>query len=187
MGRDLRAFDAANDRKLSWPERVQLIERQFPSTRHLNGKGLFDDDVETFGRLLRDILKADLSTPGKPGPRPPLDHEAAVARLRQFMGNDYSLYSFTEAFSTLTGGESYRAVAKRTGLNRNTVYRLQRGELHPDAYMLETIAESYSKHPSYFMEWRIGYVMSALMDRLSDPETSIATYERIKRTNAQRH
>lgn len=178
---ELAPFTVANSRKMSWSDRVRLIERQFPSTKHLDWKALFDQDIEIFGRILKDVLKADQAAPGRPGPRPGLDHEVAARRLRQFMGSDYSMLPFSEALGVLANGKSYRAIAAKTGLNRNTIYRLQKGMIEPDSFVMEQVAKAYGKHPSYFIEWRVGYVVGALMKKLeSDPEISISVYRKLR-------
>jgi transcriptional regulator with XRE-family HTH domain len=87
---------------------------------------------------------------------------------------------FHEAFQVLAGGRSLRHVASMTGLNRNTVYRLMKGDSQPDGFEMAVVAETFGKHPSYFAEWRILYITNAFVSRLEySPDTAIDIYRKL--------
>lgn len=164
----------------SWEKRSAKIRERFPSTAHLDWKKAFDNDIDLFGRILRDVLKVDQSQPGRPGPRPALDYKQGVARLRQLMGQDYTCLPFHEAFKILSDGRSIRHLAVKTGLDRNMVYKLLRGDHAPDVYAMSQVAKSFDKHPSFFLEYRIMYIAAALMERMEwAPESTIGTYRKL--------
>jgi transcriptional regulator with XRE-family HTH domain len=165
---------------MPWDERIQIINEQFPSTVHLDWCRAFED-VELFGRILRDILKVDQTPPGRSGPRPVLDRDAATRRLRQFMRSDYSSLSFQETFQLLAGDRSHRALAAKIGIDRNMVQKLLAGSREPDIPLMEMIARAFKKDPSYFVEYRTAYVLGALGDKMqSAPETTIDLYKKLK-------
>jgi transcriptional regulator with XRE-family HTH domain len=55
-------------------------------------------------------------------------------------------------------GLSQRNLAMRLPFNQSTLSRLLSGELTPDLYTLERIAEALKLKPGYFAEWRAGYL-----------------------------
>ena len=174
------------DKKLPWPERMAIINDEFPSTVKLEWTKAFNNDIELFGRVLRDILKVDQTVPGRSGPRPVLNQAEAMARLRQFQGVDYSELDFKDAFRALTitsnGQSSIRAIAHRTDLDRNMVHKLLTGTRDPDLFLMERIAKAYRKNPSYFMEYRVAYVLGALRDRMEkSPEITVDLFKRISK------
>lgn len=177
---DLSIFDEANATKAPWDKRAALIRERFPSTERLDWKDAFDKDLDLFARVVRDILKIDQAQPGRPGPRPSLDYGQGTHRLRQYMGQDYALLPFPEALRVLTGDLSIRKIAQKTGLDRNLIHRLFRGTIQPDAYEMTQIARAYDKHPSYFLEYRVLFITSAVADRIEGvPEASINLYRKM--------
>lgn len=170
------------EKKLPWPERMAIIYEEFPVTARLDWDKAFHNDIELFGRVLRDILKVDQTVPGRSGPRPVLNQAEALARLRQFQGVDFSELEFHEAFRSLTREASIRAIAHRTGLDRNMVHKLLTGSRQPDLYTMEAVAKAYKKAPSYFKEYRVAYVLAALRDRMElAPEITVDLYKKLSK------
>lgn len=163
-------------------ERQRLITEQFPSVRDLDWGKAFDNDIDLFGRIIRDILKVEQPQSGRPGPRLALDYDDGIKRLNQIMGEDYTTEPFVLAFERLVGNRSIRQLASKTGLDRNTVFRLLKGKRYPDPYLMETIAKAFSKHPSYFLEYRLHFISGALEGKMKTaPESTINIYRKITR------
>lgn len=180
---DLTVFEGLP--KMSWGERKQLISEQFPSVDQLDWVEAFND-VELFGRLLRDILKFDQSEPGRSGPRPVLDRKVAEKRLRQFMRIDHSELPFKDSLAALAGNRSIRHLATNTGIHRNTIQRLLAGTKEPTIPLMEQIAKGMGKEPSYFLEYRIAYILAAMESRMmSSPEIVGDLYNRLRPRNKQ--
>jgi len=170
----------AEGRKVPWQERVKLIHDVFPSTTQMDWRKAFND-IDLFGRILRDILKVDQTSPGRSGPRPVLDRKKATERLRQFMGADFSDAIFAQAFRELCGDKSVRGVAAKTGLEKTMVQNLLTGKRQPDVQIMEQVAESFKKDPSYFFEYRVAYVLAALGDKMAGaPEMTVDLYKRLR-------
>jgi transcriptional regulator with XRE-family HTH domain len=167
-------------KKVPWQRRVKLVEEIFPSTTKLDWNRAFSD-IDLLGRVLRDILKVDQTEPGRSGPRPVLDRARATARLRQFMGKDYTELSFPDALRVLANGRSVRGIAAKTGLDVTMVQRLLTGGRFVDVPIMEQVALAYKKDPSYFMEFRVMYILAALADRMDMmPEMTVDLYKRIR-------
>jgi transcriptional regulator with XRE-family HTH domain len=164
-------------RKAAWIVRAEQIRNRFPEVTDLDWKAALTKDDGLFARVLRDMLKLEQAIPGRSGPRPSLDQVDASDRLDRLFGRDFTQDPFPEALKKLTKNASIRAIADRTGLNRNVVYRLMTGEMEPDGFHLTQIAEAWNKHPSYFLEWRLLYITKAITSRLEwNPEASVAIY-----------
>lgn len=167
-------------KKHPWEQRLEIIKQQFPSIDRLEWAKVFKQDPELHGRIISDILKADAAKAGKPGKRPALDPKEAAERLRQIFGEDYSVQPFTETFNALIGDRSVRAVAHKTGLDRNYVHKLMRGA-DPTAEAMEKIARAFKKDPGYFAEYRMLYIVGSLFMRLENaPDASVAMYRKVK-------
>lgn len=185
--RDLTVFDDLNEResvakkKIPWQERYLIIKEQFPSIDRLNWAEAFKN-VDLFGRVLRDILRIDQSLDSRtgPGPRPVLDEKRARERLRQLLGQDFSYSPFGETFDVMTAGRSMRGMAAKTGLSVKMIFQLKHGEREPDLYIMEQIAKAFNKDPSYFVEYRTAFIISALCDQMDkSPETTVDLYKKL--------
>lgn len=185
MATDLGSFEQATKDKVAWDRRAAMILDQFSSVDKLRWRKAFESDIDLFARLVKDILKLDQAQPGRPGPRPALDYKQGVARLRQYLGQDYAMDEFPVALKGLANGRSIRSVARKTGLSKNHIHRLLTGELAADAYAMSEIAAAFDKHPSFFLEWRAMWIANALVHHVVDhPEASIALYRRFRSDGA---
>ena len=165
-----------------WTERLKTIKSQWPSVENLNWEKAFREDIELFGRIIRDILKQEQAEPGHSGPRPSLDQKTAKSKLLQILGMDYSVERFPDAFKTLAENRSIRHLANKTGLNRNTIHRLFKEEINPDIFTMQVISEAFDRHPSYFLEYRMEVIMLALEHQMNlNPEVTIDLYRKVTR------
>lgn len=183
---DLTVFQQANakakttGRRMGWAERSRLIRLQFGVVAKPEWSATFRTDIDLFGRVLRDILKADQATPGRDGPRPGLDYERGVETLRQLLGQDYSMLPFAASFRLLAGKTALTALARKTGISRSRVHRLLSGQDEPTVDDMQSIANAFGKDASWFSEYRSAFITAALYDRLvSSPETNIGLYQRL--------
>jgi transcriptional regulator with XRE-family HTH domain len=164
-----------------WPDRVKLVQDQFPSVMGDEAwwsKALEDTDM--LGRMLRDILQIDMNDPQKGGRRFEPRPESGEERLRQLRGLDYAHEPFIKMFEVLTSGQSRTHVARKTGISRSRVHRLLTGAEHPDRTDLEAIAKGYGKHPSFFREYRTDSIIRLLLARLEDmPEYTVHLYRKM--------
>lgn len=175
---DLNEFIAMG--KVPWEERAEKIKERFPSVDQLDWEKALEQDMDLFARILRDILKMEQAVPGRPGPRPSLDVATATRRMEQLYGRDFTIRPFPEALRILAGDRSVRHLARKVKLDRNYVYRLLTGAVEPDGYAMRMCAEAFGKHPSYFLEWRILYIIQAIVRRLEwSPESTISTFRRM--------
>ena len=179
---ELNEREKAQGFKVPWSERYALICEHFPTADKLDWNQAFND-VEVFGRLIYDILWQDQKEEwdGK-GLRPVFSQPRARQRLTQYLGNDYSYVPFTQAFSTLAGTRSIRHLASKVGVSPHFAWNLKKGVSQPDLHTIEKIAKAFKKDPSYFLEYRISYILGALgaqMDLL--PEVTVDIYRKISR------
>lgn len=178
---ELRAVERSTGKK-NQKERQRLIAENFPSVHALDWNKAFDNDIDLFGRIVRDILKIEQPQSGRPGPRLALEYEEGKHRLDQLMGEDYTTEPFVEAFKYLAADKSIRQLARKVDLDRNLVFRLLKGQVEPDAFVMEQIAGGFSKHASYFLEYRLLRIKEALGKRMQwAPESTIGIYRKITR------
>lgn len=178
-------------RKASWDEVAARVRTQFPNIDKIDWRRTFDERPEVFAAILRDMLKVDAKEPGTPGPRPEIEPAKGRKILSQWMGNDYALSPFPQAFGDLVmwrperngkrkGKIGLTTIAKMVGIERSKVGRMLSGEIEPSAWEMEQIAKAFGKDPSYFVEWRTAFVVATLAKRMNDsPETTIGFYRRL--------
>jgi hypothetical protein len=187
--RDLAEFR----QDLPWEKRLDLIRRTF-ATAPMMGlsqnedaeaawKKAFDRDVHLMGRIYRDVIKQDQAIPGRPGPRPALNGPKAQPMVDEWFGRDpagrpYSLLPFADALKVLMKGKSVHQMAEKVGVAQSQMYRLVTGEREPTGDTMEKVATACGKSPSYFLEYRISTITSAIIYKLArNPDRTIAAYE----------
>lgn len=160
---------------------LSKIKEQFPSIDSLDWVEVFRRDGELYGNIWHDILKQDQATGGKPGPRPALSRGQAQFRYLQLQDEDYSMDPFHETVKRISGGMSIRKLAAKTGLDRNLIHRLMTAEIMPDNYEMEVVAGAFGRRPAYFLEYRIGYVLSMIHTHMMKyPESSVGPYMKVR-------
>lgn len=187
MAHDLSEFDELNQRKAPWPERVEVIKRHFPSVASLDWKKVFYEDPTIAGRLINDILKIGEAQPGKPGKRPSLAPDLSLTakaevyrKIRTLTGTEYATEPFPEAFRALTHSRSVRALAAKTGLDRNMIQKIRKGYT-PPIRVIEQIAFAFKKQPEYFVEYRTNYVAGFVYEHLAaNPDASMLFVKKVK-------
>lgn len=177
---------------MPWDERYALIRRSFQLGDLIATESeecveawqkAFDRDDDLLFQIVKDIFKSDQAIPGRPGPRPALDVAKTQPQLDALLGRDYldrpyAMLPFPKVFELMVGKRTLRHVRSMTGLSLPTIHRLLRGEITPTSEMMVRVAEGFKKKPSFFLEWRVGAVASAIVSKLmAAPEKSIPTYE----------
>jgi transcriptional regulator with XRE-family HTH domain len=177
---DLSVFEA-NGKKMSWSTRKGLIKEQFPAYQALDWEAAFKADIGLLGLIIKSVLKSDQSTLGRPGPRPTLDPKRSAERYTQFIADDYSYLPIDETLEHLRGDLSIRGLANKVGLDFNLVYRILNGKATPSIVDLQVISKAFGKHPSYFLEYRVAYILGAMeLAFIESPESSVSTYLKLK-------
>jgi hypothetical protein len=184
MPRDFARFAEDNvnwkalRKRVPWDKRLKMIEEEFPVTQDPDWNRILQDP-DVFARILKDVLKVDQIEVGRAGPRPNLDIERGMQAWREISG-DYSELPFIEAFRVLARNNSQRAIARKTGISKTRIVRLQQGEDKPNVNDLRSIAEAYNKKPPYFVEYRAEYILAAIATRLqNEHELTVALYRKL--------
>ena len=154
------------------------VKELFPSIEQLHWEKAMEKDFSLFARLFADVIKTGYPS-GRPGPRSGPDQGLSLERL---LGNDYSIKPFHEAIREIwhqTYGDeiSVRKLADVTELDRNICHKLLNGKATPDSFEMVQIAKAFGRRPSYFLEYRIGFVLRFLFEfMMKYPESSIRSY-----------
>lgn len=171
-----------------WAERIGRVKEEYPSIDGLDWEKVFRQDPGLMANIVHDILEVDAyemaiaeGSYSAGGRRPDITHDAkSEQRLRQFRGEDHTTLVFAEAFTLMTGDMRLSTLARKTGISKTQVWRLLRAQVHPSADEMEKIATAFRRHPSYFAEWRMGWVLGILARRLeTSPEATVGFYKRL--------
>lgn len=168
------------DRKALWARNYNNVKEEYASVTDLKWRETLSYDTEVFTHILADIIKAEGKRP-KPGKRPALDRQSAQEALSRLSGAQFSDRTFVETFSHLVGDRSYRHLAQKTGIHKDTVHKLMHGKLQPSNDTMEAIAAAFGKDPAYFLEYRVHMILAMVGEYLKDaPETATAWYLRAR-------
>jgi plasmid maintenance system antidote protein VapI len=170
--------------KIPWSERVKKINEKYPSTASLDWYEVFRSDPTVMGKMVSDIIKISETQSSGPGKRPALDPKFAAEKYKQLSGQDYSSLPFKETFNFMKKDYSVRHLARKTSLDKSMVQRLLKGEVDPSVEIMEKIAKGFGKKPSFFLEYRIYYVLGMLHEAMLEyPDFSIVQYNKLKGKN----
>ncbi len=182
---DLEVFAAVPKGSGHWADRLSLISELFPNVDNLDWLKAFRDDDDLFGAIVRDMMRLGAERKHTWGPRDMPEEDAARALWTQWKGEDHSVLSFGDTFAAMSDGFSQRQLARKTGLSRGMIRRLQDGTLEPDRWILESVAAGFKKQPSFFLEYRLLYVVNAMVGRMRLwPESSISVYRKLRQQDA---
>lgn len=170
-------------RKEDWEIRYQKIKEHYPSVASLRWTGALDYDPEVFTQVMGDLLKAE-GKRSRPGKRPTLSRQLAEEELAKLSIADFSEFEFPQAFQALISAlpkevQTYRSLANKTGCNKDYLVKYLKGTLAPRFLDMENIAAAFNKDPSYFLEYRIAYVLM-MVDRYLTNNPEIATVWHMK-------
>ena len=165
---------------IPWEEKERRIREKHPDALDVSWDEAIRSDPDLFARIVSDVVKSS-SGGSKPGKRPALESSEAFGVFSQMMGEDFSDLPFVEAFNILCEGKSLRGVQAKTGLGHSYIAKLQSGEAQPSYDAMERIAKGFKKDPSYFIEYRIGFINNIIGNFLmASPETSVSWYFKMK-------
>lgn len=167
--------------KMPWSERVKKIHKMFPSINSIDLAEVFRTDPVVLGNIIYSINKLEVPSTGKPGKRPTVDPKDAEQYLKKYQKDDFTILPFSEAFKHLKKDRSLRHTSRKCGLSYAMTQRLLDGTSEPSMEAIEKVAKAFKKDPSYFVEYRVGFILAALHERLClYPEASVVPYLKLK-------
>lgn len=171
-----------------WAERIARVKEDYPSIDQLDWEKAFRQDPGLMANILHDILERDAyeiameeGAYAAGGRKPNLTSTGQTeTRLRQFRGEDHTTLVFAEAFTLMIGDMRLSTLARKVGMSKTQVWRLLRAQAQPSSEEMEKIAQAFRRHPSYFAEYRMGWVLGVLARRLENlPEATVGFYKRL--------
>ena len=165
---------------IPWEEKKKRIQREHPDALDTNWDNIIQKDPDLFARIIGDVVKSS-SSGSRPGKRPNLENKEAYAIYSKLAGEDFSDRDFLTSFKALIGDRSLRSVSNKTGLSVTFIHQVLNEQKYPSYETMKKIALGFKKDPSYFMEYRIGYILGAFEKYLtSAPETSASWYLKLR-------
>lgn len=183
----LDEFAQLNEDKAPWKNRVVKIRKNFPEVSNIDWGRVFREDPAILGKLINDIIKLDQVRTGKPGKRPSLAVKEASQKLRELRGEDYSVYPFAETLRVLASGLTAQQTATLLLISKSKLRDVYIGRSNLDLSLIERAAAAFDKHPSFFTEYRVSYLLAILDKKLMGyPESSIIYYEKVAGRNVKK-
>lgn len=168
--------------KTAWTDRLAAARRSYPSTED-NREAVLDAiaDYDLLGRVMRDVLRVGYEPPRR-GQRSPLEWSDGQARLRSLAAERSGMATtevFHRAYPRIAHGLTVDAVADTTGIPAARLFVIADGG-HPTFEEMAAIAAAFGKPPTYFLEYRVQFICSAIATNLlAAPERTIDVLVRL--------
>lgn len=137
----------------------------------------FTEEPQSMYSILSDIIKLAHAKPGRVGQRPmPREEEVDLDAL---IHGQVSNAPLVETLPKAMGDMSERALARAVKMSKTQVQRMMDGLYEPDISQIRRIAAVVNVPPTYFLEYRVTMVVSALHNIIEDnPNVATALYKR---------
>lgn len=156
--------------KRDWDSILAKIREDHPEIRGLQWGNILRSDPRLLGGMINDIIKASNSSRGKPGKRVSSSPEEIAVDLLKLQNDDFSTLPFDETLQMLMTGKSLRHMQSLSGISKDKIRRLMWGVQKPSVQEMESLAKALRKDPSFFSEYRAGWVCSVLYEMLIQTE-----------------
>lgn len=137
----------------------------------------FTEEPQSMYSILSDIIKLAHAKPGRVGQRPmPREEEVDLDAL---IHGQVSNEPLVDVLPKAMGDMSERALARAVHMSKTQVQRMMSGEYEPDASQIRRIASAVNVPPTYFLEYRVMMVVSALHNIMNEnPNVATALYRK---------
>ena len=155
-------------------KKIEAAKKNYPQLANINWNDILREDPEILNDVVAGIVRTDTKRKAK------INYNVGTQKLHRLQDIDYSELPFTEAFAIMCGDDPLRVIAEKIGVSYSHVYNLRQGISEPSFEIMESIAEAYSRKPSFLLEYRIGTVLlslEAFMEK--NPETASIWYNRV--------
>lgn len=161
-------------KKQELQEKIVGLKEEIPALQEINWSEVINKNPDVLEGIVSGMMKVD-------GKRRRISREDGARRLNQVYSQDYSERPFRESFGIICGKDSLRTTASKTGISYSHVFQLKSGNASPTIEMMENIAIAYNREPSYFLEYRIHFVLESMSSFLmKNPETATTWFNKAK-------
>lgn len=136
----------------------------------------FTEEPQAMYSILADIIKVAHAKPGRVGQRPmPREEEVDLDALIHGQVSNEPLHEILPRMIKT----SERQFASDVRMSRTQTQRMLAGEYEPDLSQIRRIASALSIPPTYFLEYRMAMVISALHNLMNEnPNIATALYRK---------
>ena len=155
--------------KKKWEARITRIKEQYPEIGNTDWSEMFSNNPEVLYSMLGNVARSGITRKSK------LSNGIGSQRLAALSSTDYSELQFSEALNALCTLHSVATLE----IGEEELSDLRAGRTQPSIDQIEHIAMYFNRHPSYFMEYRIAYVLASINVFLTDnPQTSSSWFNK---------
>lgn len=150
--------------------KIISLKNKFPQLENIDWSEVIRKNPDVLENIVGDIVKTE-------GSRRKVNRSDKTRRISAIYNTDHSEKPFKESFTILSVNESIRKTASKIEASPAHVYNLKEGKAEPTIEIMERIAIAYNRDPSYFLEYRVHYVLKSISHFLmKNPETASAWY-----------
>lgn len=159
-------------KKKELQERIVSLKEKFPQLEDIDWSDVIRKNPDVLENIVGDIVRVE-------GSRRRVDRSKGARRVSAIYNIDHSEKQFKDSFTILVGSESLRKTASKIDASPAYVYNLKLGKTEPTLDVMERIALAYDRDPSFFLEYRIHYVLESISSfLLKNPETATAWFSK---------
>jgi len=157
-----------------WDKKLTALRESYPEVRNIDWGKILKDEPEVFRAVAGGVGKSAVPKKSK------MNHSTSHQRYAQLTDTDYSELPFVDALHVLWGDKSLNGMVAKTGITKQIIYQMKKGNREPTFEEMEQIARSFGHDPSFFLEYRIGKVLAAIDIYLQTaPETAAVWYNHV--------
>ena len=161
-------------KKQELQEKIIHLKEEMPALQEINWSEIINKNPDVLEGIVGGVIKVG-------GKRRKISRQDGARRLNQVYEQDFSEKPFCESFSIICGKDSLRTTAAKTGISYSHVFQLKSGNATPTIRMMEDIAIAYNREPSYFLEYRIHFVLESMSSFLmKNPEVATTWFNKSK-------
>ncbi len=150
--------------------KIISLKDKFPQLENIDWSDVIRKNPDILENIVSDIVKTE-------GSRRKIDRRDGNRRMNAIYNTDHSERAFKDSFTILSTNESIRKTAAKIEASPAHVYNLKEGKAEPTIEIMERIAFAYNRDPSYFLEYRVHYVLQSISCFLmKNPETASAWF-----------
>ncbi len=155
-------------------EKITNLKNDMPELQEINWSKLIGNNPEILETIVSGIVKVD-------GQHRKVANADRSRRINQMYSQEFSEKKFKDAFIILCGKDSLRITANKTNISYSHIFQLKSGNANPTIPMMESIASAYNRQPSYFLEYRIHFILESMSNFLSqNPEIATTWFGKAK-------
>jgi len=156
-----------------WDKKLYALREKYPKITSIDWGEILRSEPEVFCGVVGKVTIPEGSKKSN------IKMSDGNKKFAKISGTDYSELEFKDAFAIIYD-RSYESLIEHTCFTELYLSQLADGSRFPSYEDMEDIAKACNRDPSFFMEYRIAKILSAIDNYLmQSPETASVWYNKV--------